>query len=60
MTNTKKIKQAIKEDIADSYKMLKENGEDFDEIVKSDNTSEFDAGFIAGLERALRHIDNKK
>lgn len=60
MIDTKKIKQAIKKDIADNYKMLEEKGEDYDEIINSDNSSEFDAGFIAGLERALRHIDNKK
>jgi len=57
---TKEIKQAIKEDIAHSCKTLEEKGEDYEEIVNSDNTSEFDAGFIAGLEAALRHIDNKK
>lgn len=56
--NIQKIQEKIKERIQYAESCIEERGDNLDKILKNETTSEFDAGYIKGLETSLEIIDN--
>ena len=58
MTKIIDIKNKITNEITCAETALEKSGHNYEEILKGDNTAEFDGGFIAGLNSALRIVDS--